>query len=338
MSPLYLGSELVPKSLVLHLLKSDSVVDVFQAANVPVRFDVIKDFTFEDIKQREALEKNKCILLGVMVPQKGVKAKYNDNHKFYKYLDLFANINLCYSLPTIKNRHQGVDIAVIRENTEGEFSGIEHEVYPGVMESLKVTTKANSERLIQYAFEFAHFSGRKKVSVIHKANIMKLVDGLFLERARTISKKYPFIKYEQMIVDNCAMQLVKNPSQFDVMVAPNLYGTIISHICAGIDIISLGITGGVGMTPGASIGNNFALFSQGMPHSGMNIAGKNQANPASIMLSSVMMLRYLGLPMFADNIANAVHEALENESVRTPDIGGMGSTTDFTKAVIHNLK
>lgn len=148
------------------------------------------------MKQREALEKNKCILLGVMVPEKGVKDKYNDNHKFYKHLDLFANVNLCFSHPSIKSRHGNVDIAVIRENTEGEFSGIEHEVYPGVMESLKVTTKHKTERLIEYAFEFAHFSGRKKVSVIHKANIMKLVDGLFLDRARAVAKKYPFIKYE----------------------------------------------------------------------------------------------------------------------------------------------
>jgi isocitrate dehydrogenase (NAD+) len=209
------------------------VVDVFGAANVPVNFDVLKNFTFENLKQREALQRNKCILLGVMVPEKGVKAKYNDNHKFYQHLDLYANINLCFSLPSIRSRHSGVDIAVIRENTEGEFSGIEHEVYPGVMESLKVTTKENSERLIKYAFEFAHQSGRKKVSVIHKANIMKMVDGLFLERARIIAKNFPFIKYEEMIVDNCAMQLVKNPSQFDVMVAPNLYGTIISHIAAG---------------------------------------------------------------------------------------------------------
>lgn len=129
----------------------------------------------------------------------------------------------------------------------GEFSGIEHEVYPGVMESLKVTTKASSARLIEYAFEFAHLSGRKKITVIHKANIMKLVDGLFLDTAREISKRFPFIKYEEMIVDNTSMQLVKNPSQFDVMVAPNLYGSIISHICAGI-------AGGVGMTPGACIG------------------------------------------------------------------------------------
>jgi isocitrate dehydrogenase (NAD+) len=131
-----------------------------------------------------------------MVPEKGVKAKYNDNHKFYKHLDLFANVNLCFSHPNIKTRHSNVDIAVIRENTEGEFSGIEHEVYPGVMESLKVTTKSNSLRLIQYAFEFAHFSGRKKISVIHKANIMKLVDGLFLEQARVVASQYPFIKYE----------------------------------------------------------------------------------------------------------------------------------------------
>lgn len=160
---------------------------------------------------------------------------------------------------------------------------------------------------------------------------MKLVDGLFLEQARAVAKNYPFIKYEEMIVDNCSMQLVKNPSQFDVMVAPNLYGSIISHICAGI-------TGGVGMTPGACIGNNYALFSQGMPHSGMNIAGKNIANPTSILLSSVMMLRYLGLYSFANKISKSITKTLQESKVRTPDIGGNSTTTDFTKEVILNLE
>ena len=183
---------------------------------------------------------------------------------------------------------------------------------------------------MKYAFEFAHLSRRKKVTVIHKANIMKLVDGLFLECARNTAKHYPFIKYEEMIVDNCAMQLVKTPSQFDVMVAPNLYGTIISHIAAGI-------TGGVGMTPGACIGNNYALFSQGMPHTGMNIAGKDIANPTSILISSVMMLRFLGLPRFADQISSALNAVIEEKKVRTKDIGGFNSTSDFTRAVIHNL-
>lgn len=278
-------------------------MEVFEAANVPVQFDVINDFTFEDISNRRILHKNKCILLGVMVPEKGVNPKYNDNHKFYQHLELFANINLCYSFPVAVNRHNNVDIAVIRENLEGEFSGIEHEVYPGINESIKVTTRKNSERLLKYAFEFAHLSGRKKVTVIHKANIMKLVDGLFLECARKTSEKFPFIKYEEMIVDNCAMQLVKNPTQFDVMVAPNLYGTIVSHIAAGV-------TGGVGMTPGACIGDHFALFSQGMPHSGAQIAGKNLANPCAILISSVMMLRYLGLPRFADQISQAIRMVL----------------------------
>ena len=198
------------------------------------------------------------------------------------------------------------------------------------MESLKVTTRTNSSRLVKYAFEFAHLSGRKKITVVHKANIMKLVDGLFLECAREVSKGFPFIKYEEMIVDNCSMQLVKNPSQFDVMVAPNLYGTIISHIGAGI-------TGGVGMTPGACIGPHHALFSQGMPHTGLNIAGKDIANPTSILISSVMMLRYLGLPRFADQISSAINEVLEEKKVRTKDIGGNSSTSEFTKAIIHHL-
>ena len=305
-------------------------MDVFQAANVPIEFDVIKDFTFEEASKRDLLRKNKCILLGVMVPEKGVLPKYNDNHKFYKHLDLFANVNLCYAFPSVNNRHNNVDIAVIRENIEGEFSGIEHEVYPGVMESLKVTTRANSERLLKYAFEFAHLSGRKKVTIVHKANIMKLVDGLFLECAREASKRFPFIKYEEMIVDNCSMQLVKDPAQFDVMVTPNLYGSIISHIAAGI-------TGGVGMTPGACIGQQHALFSQGMPHTGLNLAGKDLANPTSILISSVMMLRYLGLPRFADQISTAISEVLQERKYRTRDIGGVSTTSEYTRAIIQHL-
>lgn len=265
-----------------------------------------------------------------MVPEKGLNPKYNDNHKFYKHLDLFANINLCYSFPSVANRHNNVDIAVIRENIEGEFSGIEHEVYPGVMESLKVTTRKNSERLLKYAFEFAHLSGRKKVTIVHKANIMKLVDGLFLECARATSEKFPFIKYQEIIVDNCAMQLVKDPSQFDVLVCPNLYGTIVSHIAAGI-------TGRVGMTPGLCIGNSYALFSQGLPFTGLSIAGKNLANPTAILISSVMMLRYLGLPRFADQISMAIKDVIEKKEAHTKDIRGHHTTSDFTRAVINRL-
>jgi len=199
------------------------------------------------------------------------------------------------------------------------------------MESLKIVTKTASLRIANYAFEFAHLSSRKKVTAVHKANIMKLADGLFLEACREVAAKYPFIKYEEIIVDNCCMQMVRNPSQFDVMVLPNLYGSIVSNISAGI-------TGGVGMTPGAAIGHRHVLFTQGLRHSGMDIAGKNEANPSAILFGSIMMLRHLGLPNFADRIANAVNKTLEEGKVRTKDIGGTATTDEYTYEVIKNLK
>ena len=172
---------------------------------------------------------------------------------FYKYLNLFARVTHIQNLPNVPARHQDIDIVVIRENLEGEFSGVEHEVVPGVFESLKIITKKNSLRICKYAFEHAKMTGRKKITVVHKANIMKLVDGIFLEAAREVKKDFPEIEYEEMIVDNCAMQMVSNPTQFDVMVMPNLYGSIITGIGSGL-------IGGAGFAPGATIGDDFFLF------------------------------------------------------------------------------
>jgi isocitrate dehydrogenase (NAD+) len=279
---------------------TDSVQKVFKALHVPVEFDILNNFNFENKHMRELLMKNECILLGVLTES---GQKYTDNYNFYKHLDLYANITAAFSMPGIEQRHEGVDIVVIRENTEGEYSGIEHEVYNGVIESIKITTKKASLRVAEYAFEFAHLSGRKKVTAVHKANIMKLVDGLFLEACREVAPRYPFIKYEEMIIDNCCMQLVKSPQQFDVMVLPNLYGSIVQNVIAGI-------TGGVGMAAGASIGKNYLLFSQGCRHTGNDIAGKNIVNPSAILISSVTMLRHLGLPNFADKISDAVNQTI----------------------------
>lgn len=189
-----------------------------------------------------------------MIPPHNNKgSKLVENYQFYNELGLFADVTPSFSIPGCSSRHQNVDVVVIRENSEGEFTGIEHEVYPGVIESIKRVTKEHSLKIAKYAFEFAHLNGRKKVTAVHKANIMKLADGLFLEATREVAAVYPFIKYEEMIIDNCSMQLVKSPTQFDVMVMPNLYGSIVSNICAGI-------TGGVGLMGGACVGQDHILF------------------------------------------------------------------------------
>eukprot|EP01017_Pseudomicrothorax_dubius_P011611 TRINITY_DN1437_c0_g1_i2.p2 TRINITY_DN1437_c0_g1~~TRINITY_DN1437_c0_g1_i2.p2 ORF type:complete len:266 (-),score=83.16 TRINITY_DN1437_c0_g1_i2:1191-1907(-) len=224
-----------------------------------------------------------------------------------------------------------VDMIIIRENTEGEYSGVEHEVYPGVVESIKVVTKASSLRVAEYAFELAYMTGRKKVTAVHKANIMKLADGLFLEATREVAKRYPFIKYEEMIIDNCAMQMVKNPWQFDVMVLPNLYGSIVQNIATGI-------TGGPGLTAGASLGCNYQLFQQGCRHTGKDIAGHRISNPSALLFSSILMLRALGLPRFADLIDTALSRVLSEKKVRTKDIGGKNTTDEFTNEVCKTIE
>jgi isocitrate dehydrogenase (NAD+) len=253
-----------------------------------------------------------------------------DNHKISQTLDIYAYIVHAFSIPGVQTRHEDVDIVVIRENSEGEYASIEHELLPGVIESIKVITQQNSRRIAEYAFEYALLSNRKKVTVVHKANIMKLCDGEFLDAAREVSQNYPTILYEEMIVDATCMNLAVTPQTFDVMLLPNLYGSIIGSIVAGI-------VGGAGIAPGANIGRKYAIFEQGARHAGKDIATLGTANPTAFVLSSVMMLRHLGLPFFAEQIQNATFKTLEAGSVRTPDIGGHNSTKDFVKAIISNL-
>jgi len=237
-------------------------MDVFQAANAPVNFQVIPNFSFNDPECRRKLKNNRHILIG-NVGNPG--NKFVENTPLYKYLDLFVNSNSscliplvvhAFNLPNVKTRHHNLDFVVIRDNLEGEYSGIEHEVYPGVFESIKIITRERVLRLAEYAFEHAFLTGRKKITVVHKANIMKLADGLFLDCCREISQKYPTIKYEEMIVDNTCMQLAKTPQQFDLMIMPNLYGSIVTGIAAGL-------VGGPGVIAGASLGSEYALFEQG---------------------------------------------------------------------------
>jgi isocitrate dehydrogenase (NAD+) len=214
-------------------------------------------------------------------------------------LSLYANIVHSINIPGIASRHSGVDIVIIRENTEGEYSGMEHEVAPGVTESLKVMTRDATRRIAAYAFEYAHMNNRAKVTAVHKANIMKKADGIFLESCADVAKAWPHIQYEEVIVDNCMMQLVSKPQQFDVMVTPNFYGSLVSNAVAGL-------MGGPGVAPGVSLGAQGALFEQGARHVGMDIRGKDVANPSSILFASVMLLRYLKMPNFADRMEAAI--------------------------------
>lgn len=224
-------------------------------------FKIIQNFDFSDPLQREQLKKNKYILLGNTGRQ---NSKSVEHLEFYKFLNLFARVVHLYNLPSIQTRHKDIDIIVIRENLEGEFSGVEHEIVDGVFESIKIITKQNSLRIAEYAFQHAKLTGRKKVTAVHKANIMKIVDGIFLEATREVAKKYPSLIYEEIIIDNCAMQMVSKPQQFDVMVMPNLYGSIISSIGAGL-------IGGAGVSSGACIGKDYLLFDQACRHSGNDI-------------------------------------------------------------------
>ncbi len=198
--------------------------------------------------------------------------KTSVNIQLRRSLDLFANVVHAYNIPGVRTRHENVDIVIIRENTEGEYSGLEHEAVPGVVESLKIITRENSMRIAEYAFQYAVANNRKKVTAVHKANIMKSADGLFLDCCTEVAARYPFIEFETMIVDNTCMQMTSRPQQFDVMLLPNLYGNIVTNIATGL-------VGGPGLFPGANMGSKGAIFEQGARHSGRSIAGKQIANP-----------------------------------------------------------
>lgn len=247
-----------------------------------------------------------------------------------KELQLYANVRPCLSIPGYKTRYDNIDLVTIRENTEGEYSGLEHEVVPGVVESLKIITRVASTRVAEFAFEYARKHNRRKVTAVHKANIMKLADGLFIKCCREVSERYPEIEYEEMIVDNTCMQLVSRPSQFDVMCMPNLYGDIISDLCAGL-------IGGLGLTPSGNIGTNGLALMEAVHGTAPDIVGQNKANPTAMLLSGVMMLRHINLSKEADMIEKACLDTIAEGKYLTRDLGGKSGTTDFTKAIIGAL-
>jgi isocitrate dehydrogenase (NAD+) len=264
----------------------------------------------------------------ITTPQgKGVKSL---NVTIRKTLGLFANVRPTRSYtPYIRSKHENVDLVIVRENTEGLYSGLEHEVVPGVVESLKVVTRTASVRIAEYAFGYARRHGRKRVTTVHKANILKKSDGLFLECVREVALRYPDIERDEKIVDNTCMQLVMNPEQFDILLMENLYGDIVSDLAAGL-------VGGLGVVPGANLGERTAVF-EAVHGSAPDIAGKNLANPTALLLSSCMMLEHLNEDAAATQIRSAIERVLRKGLVLTADLGGSASTVQFTDAIIGEL-
>jgi isocitrate dehydrogenase (NAD+) len=252
------------------------------------------------------------------------------NVELRKRFELYANFRPIRNLPHIPTRYPDVDLIIVRENTEGLYSGIEHEVVPGVVESLKIMTEKACTRISRFAFEYARKNNRKKIHAIHKANIMKLSDGLFLRCARNVAKEYPEIAYAEHIVDNTCMQLVMNPYQYDMLLMENLYGDIISDLCAAF-------VGGLGMVPSANFGEHCAIF-EAVHGSAPDIAGKNVANPTAIIRCSLLMLRHLGEFDAALKIRNALEKVYRTRDKLTRDVGGKSSTTGFAESIIEAMQ
>ncbi|RPB11138.1 hypothetical protein P167DRAFT_225278 [Morchella conica CCBAS932] len=319
---------------------TDAVKTIFKHENVPVEWDqvdvtgVITGNTYSEHLYRQSvasLKRNKVGLKGILYTPVERSGHQSFNVALRQELDIYASVVLIKNMPGYITRHSNVDMCIIRENTEGEYSGLEHQSVPGVVESLKIVTRMKSERISKFAFSFATANQRKKVTVIHKANIMKLADGLFRNTFLEIAKDYPQLEVNDMIVDNASMQAVSRPQQFDVLVMPNLYGSILSNIGAAL-------VGGPGIVPGCNMGREYAVFEPGCRHVGLDIKGQDQANPTALILSATMMLRHLGLDDHATRISEAVYNVVAEGKVRTRDMGGNSKTHEFTNAVLHKME
>lgn len=277
----------------------------------------------------ESIRQNKVALKGPQMTPIG-KGFTSVNVGLRKSLDLYANVRPVKALPNVPCRYPELDLVVVRENTEDLYAGLEHIVVPGVVESIKIITEKASTRIAQYAFEYAVANGRKKVTAVHKANIMKLSDGLFLDCFYNVAKNFPDIEADDKIIDNCCMQLVMRPEQFDILVLENLYGDIVSDLCAGL-------IGGLGLAPGANIGEQGAVF-EAVHGSAPDIAGQGIANPTAILMSALLMLRHLGEHDAADRAEKAMLAVFAEGKVLTRDLGGTAKTADFANAIIDKLK
>ena len=276
----------------------------------------------------ESVRRNRVALKGPMATAIAGGAP-SVNVALRKTLDLYANLRPVKNMPGVKSHFQGVNLTLVQENTEDLYSGLEHEVVPGVVESLKIITERASTRIAKFAFEYAERHGRKKIHAIHKANIMKLSDGLFLRSVRAVAAQFPQIEYKELIVDNACMQMVMDPQQFDMLLLPNLYGDVMSDLAAGL-------VGGLGVVPSANIGDECAMF-EAVHGTAPDIAGKGFANPTALLMSSILMLDHLGERTAAERIQNALEKVYREAKHTTRDVGGRAGTEEFADAVIAAL-
>ena len=314
---------------------SDSVVSIIKASGLNIDWEVqtageeVLKTESDPLPNRvlESIKRNKVALKAPVTTPIG-KGFKSVNVRLRKELDLYANLRPCKNIPNIKTRYEDVDLVIVRENTQDLYAGIEEKIDENTAHSIKVITREASERICKFAFEYAIKNNRKEVCVVTKANIMKLSDGLFLESYRNVAKNYPTIKQREILVDNLCMQLVQDPTKFDVLVMPNLYGDIVSDLCAGL-------IGGLGVAQGANIGKDYAVF-EPVHGSAPDIKGKNQANPTALLLSAIEMLKYINEFETAKKIETALFKIL-SLGYKTKDIGGELSTTEFTQKIIENL-
>jgi len=312
------------------------VKEVFRYAGAPVDFETVElDPSTDDyndlVNAISSVKRNGCAIKGNIETNMNRPDIKSRNVEMRNELDLFVNRVHCVSQPGVKTRHEDIDIVLMRQNVEGEYAMLEHENVPGVVESLKIVTEPQCERLCRYAFEWARENQRKKVTLIHKANIMKVTDGLFLEVSKRVAKDYPDIEHQQMIIDNCCMQLVSNPWQFDVMVLTNLYGTIVSNLVCGL-------IGGPGIISGSNIGPRYAIFEPATRNTGSRLSGKNRANPCAMLNAGADLLNHLGLKYHSDLIKSAVDITVNVDKIHTGDLGGSATSMDVVQNIINHVK
>jgi isocitrate dehydrogenase (NAD+) len=314
---------------------ADAVLEVLEAARAPLDFEEV--LVGREAEAREgdplperaldSIRRNRVALKGPVGTPVG-KGFKSVNVRLRQTLELYANLRPVKNLPNIASRFDGVDLVVVRENTEDLYSGLEHIVVPGVVESLKIITATASTRIAQFAFEYARARGRRRVTAVHKANIMKLSDGLFLDCFRRVAEGYPDIAADDRIVDAACMRLVMFPESFDVLLLENLYGDIVSDLAAGL-------VGGLGVVPGANLGSTVAIF-EAVHGSAPDIAGQNRANPTALLSSAILMLRHLDLEAVAERVEKALLATLA-EGIKTPDVGGTAGTREFARAVAERI-
>ena len=315
---------------------TESVTRILKEAGAQINWDIqsagadVAEAEGSPLPDRviESIKKNKVALKAPVTTPIG-KGFRSVNVALRKSLDLYVNLRPCKNIEGIKTRFENVDLVIVRENTEDLYAGIERQIDKDTAESIKIITRNASTRIVEFAFEYAIKNNRKLVTAVSKANICKLSDGLFLECAREVAKKYPQIEYKEILVDNLCMQLVQKPEQFDVLVLPNLYGDIVSDLCAGL-------IGGLGIAQGANIGKDVAVF-EPVHGSAPDIKGQNKANPTALLLSAIEMLKYIQQNQIAEKIEKALYKTIKEKISLTADLGGNASTSEYTNEIIKNL-